>query len=48
MDAQVAYGFHQLREKKPKFAKGPITNKVWFLFSHISLLDIDVKIPYRS
>ncbi|XP_039146018.1 diacylglycerol kinase 7-like [Dioscorea cayenensis subsp. rotundata] len=28
MDAQVAYGFHQLREKKPKLAKGPITNKL--------------------
>ncbi|XP_039145440.1 diacylglycerol kinase 7-like [Dioscorea cayenensis subsp. rotundata] len=28
MDAQVAYGFHQVREKKPKLAKGPITNKL--------------------
>ncbi|KAM0939239.1 putative diacylglycerol kinase (ATP) [Dioscorea sansibarensis] len=28
MDAQVAYGFHHLREKKPKLAKSPITNKL--------------------
>lgn len=29
MDAQVAYGFHHLRNEKPYLAKGPITNKVW-------------------
>ncbi|MCO5593514.1 hypothetical protein L7F22_047528 [Adiantum nelumboides] len=28
MDAQVAYGFHNLREKKPYLAQGPISNKV--------------------
>lgn len=29
MDAQVAYGFHHLRNEKPYLAQGPITNKVW-------------------
>ncbi|KAF6162868.1 hypothetical protein GIB67_021017 [Kingdonia uniflora] len=28
MDAQVAYGFHQLRDEKPYLAQGPIANKV--------------------
>ncbi|MCO5567530.1 hypothetical protein L7F22_021224 [Adiantum nelumboides] len=28
MDAQVAYGFHNIREKKPYLALGPISNKV--------------------
>ncbi|XP_052181606.1 diacylglycerol kinase 3-like isoform X2 [Diospyros lotus] len=28
MDAQVAYGFHNLREKKPHLAKGPVSNKL--------------------
>ncbi|KAK4485549.1 hypothetical protein RD792_008192 [Penstemon davidsonii] len=28
MDAQVAYGFHNLRNKKPYLAQGPITNKM--------------------
>ncbi|WRX32829.1 Diacylglycerol kinase [Theobroma cacao] len=28
MDAQVAYGFHHLRNEKPYFAQGPITNKI--------------------
>ncbi|XP_026411081.1 diacylglycerol kinase 4-like isoform X1 [Papaver somniferum] len=27
MDAQVAYGFHQLRDEKPYLAQGPISNK---------------------
>ncbi|KAK1322966.1 Diacylglycerol kinase 4 [Acorus calamus] len=29
MDAQVAYGFHHLRDEKPYLAQGPITNKSW-------------------
>ncbi|KAG1326456.1 diacylglycerol kinase 7 [Cocos nucifera] len=28
MDAQIAYGFHHLRNKKPYLAKGPILNKL--------------------
>ncbi|KAJ0985060.1 hypothetical protein J5N97_003416 [Dioscorea zingiberensis] len=28
MDAQVAYGFHHLRDQKPYLARGPITNKL--------------------
>lgn len=28
MDAQVAYGFHHLRNEKPYLANGPIANKV--------------------
>ncbi|KAK7304158.1 hypothetical protein RJT34_15240 [Clitoria ternatea] len=28
MDAQVAYGFHQLRNEKPYLAQGPIANKI--------------------
>lgn len=28
MDAQVAYGFHHLRDEKPYIAQGPIANKV--------------------
>uniref|UniRef100_A0A453RW64 diacylglycerol kinase (ATP) n=1 Tax=Aegilops tauschii subsp. strangulata TaxID=200361 RepID=A0A453RW64_AEGTS len=27
MDAQVAYGFHQLRDEKPFLASGPLSNK---------------------
>jgi len=29
MDAQVAYGFHHLRNEKPYLAQGPIANKVF-------------------
>ncbi|XVE98704.1 hypothetical protein REPUB_Repub03eG0130800 [Reevesia pubescens] len=46
MDAQVAYGFHHLRNEKPYLAQGPITNKIiysgysctqgWFLTPCIS------------
>ncbi|XP_057464132.1 diacylglycerol kinase 7-like [Actinidia eriantha] len=28
MDAQVAYGFHHLRNEKPRLAQGPISNKL--------------------
>uniref|UniRef100_A0A0C9QX78 Diacylglycerol kinase n=1 Tax=Wollemia nobilis TaxID=56998 RepID=A0A0C9QX78_9CONI len=28
MDAQIAYGFHHLRNKKPYLARGPISNKM--------------------
>jgi hypothetical protein len=28
MDAQVAYGFHHLRDEKPFLASGPLSNKV--------------------
>ncbi|GAB2224955.1 hypothetical protein Droror1_Dr00005736 [Drosera rotundifolia] len=28
MDAQVAYGFHQLRNERPNLAQGPIANKL--------------------
>lgn len=31
MDAQVAYGFHHLRDEKPFLAQGPIANKVFFI-----------------
>lgn len=31
MDAQVAYGFHHLRNDKPYLAQGPISNKVGFI-----------------
>lgn len=30
MDAQVAYGFHHLRNEKPYLAQGPITNKLLY------------------
>ncbi|XP_038712005.1 diacylglycerol kinase 7 [Tripterygium wilfordii] len=46
MDAQVAYGFHHLRNEKPYLAQGPISNKIiysgysctqgWFLTPCIS------------
>ena len=51
MDAQVAYGFHQLRDEKPFLANGPLSNKVsnfWMLFHTfmitqlISTLDPDI------
>ncbi|GMI80649.1 diacylglycerol kinase 7 [Hibiscus trionum] len=29
MDAQVAYGFHSLRNEKPHLAQGPLSNKVF-------------------
>ncbi|GKV22325.1 hypothetical protein SLEP1_g32206 [Rubroshorea leprosula] len=32
MDAQVAYGFHHLRNEKPYLAQGPITNKLYVSF----------------
>jgi len=28
MDAQVAYGFHHLRDEKPYLAQGAVANKV--------------------
>ncbi|XP_028554450.1 diacylglycerol kinase 4 isoform X1 [Dendrobium catenatum] len=28
MDAQVAYGFHHLRDKNPNLARGPVSNKL--------------------
>lgn len=31
MDAQVAYGFHHLRNEKPYLAQGPVANKVHHL-----------------
>lgn len=34
MDAQVAYGFHRLRDEKPYLANGPIANKVLNLWSY--------------
>ena len=40
MDAQVAYGFHQLRDEKPFLASGPLSNKVsdlWILFPQFML-----------
>lgn len=37
MDAQIAYGFHNLRDEKPYLAYGPIANKV-----HISAIKIIV------
>ena len=40
MDAQVAYGFHHLRNTKPYLAQGPISNKVFvFLLSSAKLLN---------
>lgn len=38
MDAQVAYGFHHLRNEKPYLAQGPITNKVCLHFVFIYFL----------
>jgi diacylglycerol kinase (ATP) len=35
MDAQIAYGFHNLRDEKPHLAYGPIANKV-----HISAMKL--------
>jgi hypothetical protein len=35
MDAQVAYGFHQLRDEKPFLASGPLSNKVTYGFSSL-------------
>lgn len=32
MDAQVAYGFHHLRNERPYLAQSPITNKVSYIF----------------
>ncbi|KAL5973934.1 hypothetical protein ACLOJK_030593 [Asimina triloba] len=35
MDAQIAYGFHHLRDEKPYLARGPIANKkcvIWMVF----------------
>ena len=32
MDAQIAYGFHHLRNEKPYLAQGPFANKVWLYF----------------
>lgn len=42
MDAQVAYGFHHLRNEKPYLAQGPITNKVCLNFITLSFM---VSIP---
>lgn len=42
MDAQVAYGFHHLRNEKPYLAQGPISNKVTclsYLKDHFYKLD---------
>ena len=40
MDAQVAYGFHHLRNTKPYLAQGPISNKVFVsLLSSAKLLN---------
>ncbi|KAG5054218.1 hypothetical protein JHK85_006728 [Glycine max] len=36
MDAQVAYGFHHLRNEKPYLASGPISNNVWVAPSSMS------------
>jgi hypothetical protein len=36
MDAQVAYGFHHLRNTKPYLAQGPISNKVCLLYLHLN------------
>uniref|UniRef100_A0A0D9X5U0 Diacylglycerol kinase n=1 Tax=Leersia perrieri TaxID=77586 RepID=A0A0D9X5U0_9ORYZ len=36
MDAQVAYGFHHLRDEKPFLASGPLSNKGWFFTQCIS------------
>lgn len=35
MDAQVAYGFHHLRNEKPYLAQGPVSNKVGAFYSLI-------------
>jgi hypothetical protein len=43
MDAQVAYGFHHLRDEKPYLASGPIANKV---FDHLGNLDVFYKFRY--
>ena len=38
MDAQVAYGFHHLRNEKPYLAQGPISNKVRSFFHFLTLV----------
>ncbi|KAB5514433.1 hypothetical protein DKX38_028339 [Salix brachista] len=53
MDAQVAYGFHHLRNEKPYLAQGPISNKLiysgytctqgWFLTPCISDPSLSVR-----
>lgn len=55
MDAQVAYGFHHLRNEKPYLAQGPISNKVKFIIPILSrdfyLQDAwnsDIMIPHHD
>ncbi|OEL38198.1 Pentatricopeptide repeat-containing protein [Dichanthelium oligosanthes] len=50
MDAQVAYGFHHLRDEKPFLASGPLSNKVrytckqgWFFTQCISDPELSVR-----
>ncbi|RLM60263.1 hypothetical protein C2845_PM14G06770 [Panicum miliaceum] len=53
MDAQVAYGFHQLRDEKPFLASGPLSNKLiyagytckqgWFFTQCISDPELSVR-----
>ena len=38
MDAQVAYGFHHLRNEKPYLAQGPIANKVGLIIFPLLVL----------
>jgi len=40
MDAQVAYGFHHLRNEKPYLASGPISNNV-----STEMLNVFYKLP---
>lgn len=47
MDAQVAYGFHHLRNEKPYLAQGPIANKVWLnVLIALSEFDICIEVLY--
>lgn len=46
MDAQVAYGFHNLRNEKPYLAQGPIANKVRLVNNFVpSFLLLHASIP---
>lgn len=53
MDAQVAYGFHTLRNEKPYLAQGPISNKVQIvppiskLFADFFSYSLEVMFNYR-
>ena len=52
MDAQVAYGFHHLRNEKPHLEQGPISNKVispslgYKIFMHLYIWSLILPGPF--